>query len=175
MANDPPFATLNHFAADLGIPSESDLLRIGITHRISPHLSSPEIFGSRIVIREPLRSSRAMARGEITGKKPTQTTDQTKRLPGPPSAVSAAIEPTVKSEPDAPAKAKATPIRGPPTPAAWYTIRTFCEAHKLSQAMYFKLKADKRGPRETAVGSRRYISFEDAAAWRAAQKEAVAA
>src|SRR6266446_420881 len=30
MANDPPFATLNHFAADLGIPSESDLLRVGI-------------------------------------------------------------------------------------------------------------------------------------------------
>src|SRR5262249_19443425 len=30
-ANDPPFATLNHFAADLGIPSESDLLRIGIS------------------------------------------------------------------------------------------------------------------------------------------------
>src|SRR5262245_50877663 len=30
MANDPPFATLNHFAADLGIPGESDLLRIGI-------------------------------------------------------------------------------------------------------------------------------------------------
>jgi hypothetical protein len=26
----PPFATLNHSAADLGIPSESDLLRIGI-------------------------------------------------------------------------------------------------------------------------------------------------
>jgi hypothetical protein len=33
MANDPPFATLNHFAADLGIPSESDLLRIGIRRR----------------------------------------------------------------------------------------------------------------------------------------------
>src|SRR6266545_5546640 len=32
MANDPPFATLNHFPADLGIPSESDLLRIGIIH-----------------------------------------------------------------------------------------------------------------------------------------------
>src|SRR5262249_3685969 len=31
MANDPPFATLNHFAADLGIPSESDLLRTGIS------------------------------------------------------------------------------------------------------------------------------------------------
>ncbi len=48
-----------------------------------------------------------MARGEVTGKKPTQTADQTKRLPGPPSADAAAIEPTVKSEPDAPTKAKA--------------------------------------------------------------------
>jgi hypothetical protein len=117
----------------------------------------------------------AMARGEITGKKPVQTADEAKRLPGPPGADATAIEPTTKSEPEAPAKAKATPIRGPPTPAAWYTIRTFCEAHKLSQAMYFKLKADKRGPREIAVGSRRYITFEDAAAWRAAQKEAKAA
>ena len=34
MANDPPFATLNHFAADLGIPNESDLLRIGIIQTI---------------------------------------------------------------------------------------------------------------------------------------------
>jgi hypothetical protein len=34
MANDPPFATLNHFAADLGIPSESDLLRIGIRRMV---------------------------------------------------------------------------------------------------------------------------------------------
>jgi hypothetical protein len=32
MANDPPFATLNHVAGDLGIPSESALLRIGISH-----------------------------------------------------------------------------------------------------------------------------------------------
>src|SRR5262249_7092613 len=31
MANHPPFATLNHFAADLGNPSESHLLRIGIS------------------------------------------------------------------------------------------------------------------------------------------------
>src|SRR4029077_10637804 len=30
MANDPPFATLNHVAGDLGIPSESALLRVGI-------------------------------------------------------------------------------------------------------------------------------------------------
>jgi hypothetical protein len=116
-----------------------------------------------------------MPRGEVTGKKPTQTADQTKRLPGPPSADSAAIEPTVKSEPDAPAKAKATPIRGPPVPAAWYSIKDFCAAHRISMAMYFKLKADKRGPREIPIGSRRYITFEDAAAWRAAQHQETAA
>src|SRR5215831_18821829 len=40
MANDPPFATLNHFAADLGIPSESDLLRIGISRCTSAHVIS---------------------------------------------------------------------------------------------------------------------------------------
>ena len=112
-----------------------------------------------------------MARGEVTGKKPTQTADQTKRLPGPPIADVRAIEPTTKSEPDAPAKANATPIRGPPVPPAWYSVREFCLAHRLSISMYFKLKAQGRGPRETAVGSRRYISFEDAAAWRAAQQE----
>jgi hypothetical protein len=38
MANDPPFATLNHVAGDLGIPSESALLRFGII----PLLSGPE-------------------------------------------------------------------------------------------------------------------------------------
>jgi hypothetical protein len=153
-----------------------------------------------------------MARGEITGKKPAQTADEAKRLPGPPiadatmlepsaaegdpeaaadaekpaqideqqaepsSADSKAIEPSAKSDPRVPAKkAKATPIRGPPTPAAWYTIREFCVAHRLSISMFFKLKADKRGPRETAVGSRRYITFEDAAAWRAAQQQKTAA
>src|SRR6516164_9213249 len=30
MANGPPFATLNHVAADLGIPNESEPLRVGI-------------------------------------------------------------------------------------------------------------------------------------------------
>src|SRR6266536_2474696 len=31
MANDPPFATLDHVTGDLGIPSESDFPRVGIT------------------------------------------------------------------------------------------------------------------------------------------------
>ena len=108
-------------------------------------------------------------------KKPAQTDDQTEQQAEPSSVDSKAIEPTTKSEPEAPAKAKATPIRGPPTPAAWYTIREFCAAHRLSISMFFKLKSDKRGPRETAVGSRRYITFEDAAAWRAAQQQDTAA
>jgi len=116
-----------------------------------------------------------MARGEVTGKKPAQTADEAKRLPGPAIADSAAIEPTVKSEPDAPAKPKAAPIRGPPVPAAWYSIKEFCAAHRISMAMYFKLKSDERGPREIAVGTRRYVTFEAAAEWRAAQKEATAA
>ena len=116
-----------------------------------------------------------MARGEITGKKPAQTTDEAKRLPGSPIADATAIEPTTKSEPDSHTKGKSTPIRGPPVPPAWYSVREFCLAHRLSISMYFKLKAEKRGPRETAVGSRRYVTFEAAAEWRAAQKEATAA
>jgi hypothetical protein len=86
-----------------------------------------------------------------------------------------AIEPAAKSEPDAPAKVKATPIRGPPVPAAWYSLREFAAAHRLSMAMLYKLKAEGRGPRETAVGSRRFITFEDAAAWRSVQQETTAA
>ena len=33
MANGPPFATLNHVAADLGIPNESEPLRVGIRYK----------------------------------------------------------------------------------------------------------------------------------------------
>jgi hypothetical protein len=118
---------------------------------------------------------RAMARGEITGKKPAQTADEAKRLPGPPIADATAIESTTKNEPKAPAKAKATPIRGPAVPAAWYSVREFCLAHRLSLSMFFKLRSMGLGPREVAVGSRRFITFEDAAAWRAAQQRETAA
>jgi hypothetical protein len=143
-----------------------------------------------------------MAHREVTGRKPACTAEQADRPPGSPLAIKpdveesadepatkaelpadepaikaepAVIEPTAKGEPRAVTKAKATPIRGPPVPPAWYTLREFAAAHRLSEAMLFKLKAEGRGPRETAVGSRRYITFEDAAHWRAAQKEATAA
>jgi len=61
------------------------------------------------------------------------------------------------------------PIRGPP---AAYSIRAFCEAHNLSQSMYFKLRSMGLGPREMAVGSRRLISQEAAAEWRKAREAA---
>jgi hypothetical protein len=86
-----------------------------------------------------------MARGEVTGKK-TQTTGS-----GPASYT----------------------IRGPP--AAAYTIREFCVAHRLSVSMYFKPKNQGLGPREMAVGSRRYVSFEAAAQWRREREAAAAA
>jgi hypothetical protein len=137
-----------------------------------------------------------MARREVTGRKPALAAEHAKRPPGSPSppaikpdvknesqsadepaakAELAAIEPTAKGEPRVDTKARATPIRGPPVPAAWYSLKEFAAAHRLSLAMLFKLKAEGRGPRETAIGSRRFVTFEDAAAWRAAQKEATAA
>jgi hypothetical protein len=60
----------------------------------------------------------------------------------------------------------------PDIPAA-YTIKEFCRSHRLSVSMYFKMKAQGLGPREMAVGSRRYVSFEAAALWRR-EREAAA-
>jgi hypothetical protein len=131
-----------------------------------------------------------MARREITGKKPAQTADEGKRS-GPPTAdapiepttkneseedepppADAAIEPTTKNELEALAKTRAPPIRGPPVPPAWYSIREFCQAHRLSVSMFFKLRAQGLAPRETAVGARRYVSVEAAARWRAEREAA---
>ena len=89
-----------------------------------------------------------MARGEVTGRKPCA---------------------------GAGADAKAQPIRGPPTPPAVFTIKSFCAAHDLSESFYFKLKNQGRGPREMQVGSRVLISFESAAAWRAEREAGTAA
>ena len=40
---------------------------------------------------------------------------------------------------------------------AAFSIREFCAAHRISQSMYFKMRAMGLGPREMAVGSRRLI------------------
>jgi hypothetical protein len=54
-----------------------------------------------------------------------------------------------------------------------FTIKEFCEAHRISTAYYYIMKAQGFGPREMRVGSRRIISFEAAADWRR-QREAAA-
>jgi hypothetical protein len=55
---------------------------------------------------------------------------------------------------------------------AAFSIREFCAAHRISQSMYFKMRAMGLGPREMAVGSRRLISHEAAAEWRKAREAA---
>jgi len=80
-------------------------------------------------------------------------------------------EPTPRREPVPHVHDRRPPIRGPP---AAYSIAEFCAAHRISQSMYFKLRNMGLGPREMAVGSRRLISQEAAAAWRKAREAAAA-
>jgi|GEM_PF-3560285 hypothetical protein len=62
----------------------------------------------------------------------------------------------------------------PAVAPAVYTIPTFCRAHDLSEAFYFKLKKQRLGPREMKVGGRVLISYEAAADWRRAREQAEA-
>jgi len=54
----------------------------------------------------------------------------------------------------------------PKTPQAWYSRASFCIAHHISESFYHQLKNAGRGPRETTIGARIFITFDDAAAWR---------
>jgi hypothetical protein len=67
------------------------------------------------------------------------------------------------------------PIRRLPAPLAAYSIREFCAAHRLSESMYFKMRAQGLGPREMIVGTRKLISQEAASEWRAAREAASSA
>jgi hypothetical protein len=60
----------------------------------------------------------------------------------------------------------------PPTPPACYSIASFCEAHHLSESMFFKLRREGLTPIEIKVGRRTLISMEAAAAWRKAREAA---
>lgn len=55
--------------------------------------------------------------------------------------------------------------------AAAYNIREFCEAHRISESMYYKLRAEGLGPREARALSKVIITQEAAADWRR-QREA---
>jgi hypothetical protein len=54
--------------------------------------------------------------------------------------------------------------RGPPTHA--FSIGEFCDAHRISRAQYYKLKARGLAPAETRVLDKVIITSESAAAWR---------
>jgi hypothetical protein len=57
------------------------------------------------------------------------------------------------------------------TPKLALTIKEFCAAHNISEAFYFELQQRGEGPRVMRVGSRRLVSVEEAARWRAARTE----
>jgi hypothetical protein len=59
-------------------------------------------------------------------------------------------------------------------PRAAYNIREFCEAHRISEAMYYKLRANDLGPREARALKKVIITFEAAADWRRERELATA-
>ena len=54
----------------------------------------------------------------------------------------------------------------PPPPRLTLSILEFCDAHGISEGFYYKLKKQRKGPREMKVGTRTLITFEAAADWR---------
>lgn len=66
-------------------------------------------------------------------------------------------------------------IQGNVTGKACYSVDEFCSSHAISRAMFYKLRADGKGPRTMAVGSRTLISYEAAADWRRACESTEAA
>jgi len=77
-------------------------------------------------------------------------------------------------------KSAAAGRRGPrtrplSTPPACFSVASFCVAHHISEAFYYKLKGQGLGPREMQLGARILITFEDAAAWRAERVAATTA
>jgi predicted DNA-binding transcriptional regulator AlpA len=74
---------------------------------------------------------------------------------------------TGKSEPiDAPI---------PPPPRLALSVVEFCASHGISEAFYYKLKKQRKGPRELRLGTRTLVTFESAAEWRRERELASAA
>jgi hypothetical protein len=63
----------------------------------------------------------------------------------------------------------------PATAPCAFTIKEFCESHKISQAFYYVMKNEGWGPAEMHAGQRVLISQEAAAEWRRAREAAAAA
>jgi hypothetical protein len=91
----------------------------------------------------------AMARSEITGRKPAGSSKE------PTTEAPAAVE-------------KAAPI-----PRGAFSILEFAIAHGISEAFVFKMISEGWGPQTMRVGGRTLISVEAAAQWRL-EREAAA-
>lgn len=86
-----------------------------------------------------------MTRPEVTGSKPGVSANQ--------------LDPKTKE---------------PPLPRLALTILEFCEAFRISDDFYYKLKRQGQGPREMKVGKRTLISLAAADEWRIARERATA-
>ena len=93
-----------------------------------------------------------MARGEITGKKLTQSAGRSKRHPGKPKTDPGAVEATRHREPKSAATGRRPPSRGPPIPVNAFTVLEFCASHRISRARYYELKTLGLAPVEMVVG-----------------------
>jgi hypothetical protein len=63
---------------------------------------------------------------------------------------------------------------GPPVERLAFTVPEFCEAHRISQSFYYKIRNLGLGPHETRKGEKGdkvLITAESAAAWRNPQTE----
>jgi hypothetical protein len=73
------------------------------------------------------------------------------------------------------AKPKADTVKGPfpaVDEAAVYTIPQFLKAHDISYGKFYQMCHEGTGPRLMKMGTRRVISVEEAARWRAERGEA---
>jgi hypothetical protein len=57
-------------------------------------------------------------------------------------------------------------------PREAYTIPEFCEAHRISESMYFKLRNAGLGPREMRALRKVTISLQAATEWRRERENA---
>ena len=51
------------------------------------------------------------------------------------------------------------------TPGEVFTVATFCEAHKISRALFYKLRNEGKAPHTFNIGRRVLISKDAARAW----------
>jgi hypothetical protein len=73
---------------------------------------------------------------------------------------------------DKPNRTTSADREGSEVPRAAYSIPEFCEAHRICEAFYYKLRAAGLGPREMRTLRKVTISVEAAAEWRRTRETA---